>query len=142
MKTENLLSEIEKIFEVLQFSHENKDVEALVQLYDKRAVIFDMAPPLGRIGINRETIKAWFDSWDGPILLEGRNIKITLEGNLAIASSFNRMQGSLSGESQDIWFRSTLCLRKIENGWKIVHDHTSVPFSMDGTEKAALDLKP
>lgn len=142
MKTIKHLSEIEKFFEILQVSHENRDVDALVKLYDERAVVFDMAPPLGRIGINRETIKEWFESWDGPILLEGRDIKIAHEGNLAFVSAFNRMRGSVSGDSRDIWFRSTLCLRKNENGWKIVHDHTSVPLYMDGSDRAALDLKP
>lgn len=142
MQSENDVSDIEGIIESLWVSHENRDVDALVKLYDERAVVFDMVPPLGRIGINRDTIKAWFDSWDGPILLEGRDIEITLEGNLAFVSALIRMQGSISSEVQDIWFRSTLCLRKNGNGWKIVHDHTSVPFYMDGTDKAALDLKP
>lgn len=142
MEKESQLADIEKICEALRVSHENRDVDTLVQLYDERAVVFDMAPPLDRIGINREMMREWFDSWDGPILLKGRNIKINLEGNLAFVSALNRMQGSISGESLDIWFRCTLCLRKNENGWKIVHDHTSVPFYMDGTAKAALDLKP
>lgn len=142
MTKENNLSDIEEIFKALRVSHENRDVDTLVQLYDERAVVFDMSPPLGRIGINGDAIKAWFDSWDGPILLQGRNIKITHEGNLAFVSALNRMQGNISGESQDLWFRSTLCLQKIGNEWKIVHDHTSVPFYMDGTDKAALDLKP
>ena len=142
MKTESHIADIEKVFEILRDSHENRDVDALVELYDENAVVFDLAPPLGRIGINRETIKAWFASWDCPILLESRDIKINLEGNLAFVSSLTRMQGSVSDEPQDIWFRCTLCLRKNENGWKVVHDHTSVPFHMDGTAKAALDLQP
>jgi ketosteroid isomerase-like protein len=26
--------------------------------------------------------------------------------------------------------------------WRIVHDHSSVPFYMDGSYRAAVDLKP
>ena len=38
--------------------------------------------------------------------------------------------------------RQTTCLKKIDGAWKITHDHTSVPFYMDGSYKAAVDLKP
>ena len=42
----------------------------------------------------------------------------------------------------DVWFRHTIGLRKIDGRWKIVHSHESVPFYMDGSDKAAVDLKP
>jgi len=47
-----------------------------------------------------------------------------------------------NGEETDVWVRQTLCLRRLEGAWKITHEHTSVPFYMDGSDKAALDLKP
>jgi hypothetical protein len=34
------------------------------------------------------------------------------------------------------------CFRKIDEEWKIVHEHESVLFYMDGSFKAAVDLKP
>jgi hypothetical protein len=27
-------------------------------------------------------------------------------------------------------------------GWRIIHDHSSYPMKMDGSQQAALDLKP
>jgi ketosteroid isomerase-like protein len=42
----------------------------------------------------------------------------------------------------DLWFRQTLGLLKIDGAWKIAHEHSSVPFYMDGSFKAAVDLKP
>jgi ketosteroid isomerase-like protein len=38
--------------------------------------------------------------------------------------------------------RSTIGLRKIEGKWLVTHEHTSVPNYMDGSDKAAIDLKP
>ena len=52
------------------------------------------------------------------------------------------MRGRIGGEDQDLWYRSTVCLRKTEGRWRIVHDHTSVPFYIDGSYRAAVDLKP
>ena len=42
----------------------------------------------------------------------------------------------------DLWFRETLGFRKIDGKWTITHEHSSVPFYMDGSFKAAIDLKP
>lgn len=48
----------------------------------------------------------------------------------------------VDGAEIDLWYRSTFVLRRVGAGWTIAHVHTSVPFRMDGSEKAALDLKP
>ena len=42
----------------------------------------------------------------------------------------------------DLWFRATLGFRKIDGKCAITHEHSSVPFYMDGSFKAAIDLKP
>jgi PhnB protein len=41
-----------------------------------------------------------------------------------------------------VWIRLTLGFRKIGGAWKVTHEHTSVPFYMDGSFKAAVDLTP
>jgi PhnB protein len=41
-----------------------------------------------------------------------------------------------------VWFRLTLGLRKLGGEWKIAHHHESVPFYMDGSYRAAVDLVP
>ena len=46
------------------------------------------------------------------------------------------------GEKVDLWMRCTAGLRRLGGAWKITHQHTSVPFLMDGSFKAAVDLKP
>jgi ketosteroid isomerase-like protein len=71
-----------------------------------------------------------------------REVTLTVEGNLAFVSALNRMRGRIGGEDQDLWYRTTMCLRKINGQWRIVCDHTSVPFYMDGSYRAAIDLKP
>jgi PhnB protein len=38
--------------------------------------------------------------------------------------------------------RATVGFRKVDGKWRVVHEHVSVPFYMDGSYKAAVDLKP
>jgi ketosteroid isomerase-like protein len=64
-------------------------------------------------------------------------------GDLGFGHGFVRISGTKTGgERVAVWARSTVCLRRIGGAWRIVHEHTSVPFYMDGSLKAAVDLHP
>lgn len=133
---------IEALFRQLQEAHLNHDADAIVDAFVPDALIYDLAPPLGRRGMDRETLAAWLATWDGPIRIDGREVEITIEGDLAFASALNRLRGHQGGADRELWFRSTLCLRKTNERWRIVHEHASVPFYMDGSFRAAVDLEP
>jgi ketosteroid isomerase-like protein len=47
-----------------------------------------------------------------------------------------------NGAKADLWFRETACFRREGGRWRITHMHNSVPFAMDGSDKALLDLQP
>ena len=68
---------------------------------------------------------------------------ITAGEDVGFSRSLNRIAGTRAdGAPTDLWMRATLCFRKIDGEWKVAHEHDSVPFYMDGSAKAALDLKP
>jgi ketosteroid isomerase-like protein len=46
------------------------------------------------------------------------------------------------GTETDVWVRATIGCQKVDSRWRIVHEHASVPLYMDGSARAALDLKP
>ena len=52
------------------------------------------------------------------------------------------MSGRNSGQQTSVWVRTTMCFRKQGGEWIVVHEHVSVPFYMDGSYKAAIDLEP
>jgi uncharacterized protein (TIGR02246 family) len=134
--------EIEGLFQELVSAHVDHDADAIVNAYAPDAVIFDLAPPLARRGMNRDSVAAWLAGWDGPIQIDAQNVDLTVDGDLAFVSALNRMRGRIGRKDQDMWYRTTMCLRRINGRWRIVHDHTSVPFYMDGSYRAAVDLKP
>ena len=123
-----------------------KQVEGAIGVYAKDNVMYTLAPPL-KPG-NRDELTAtqavqqWFDTWDGPIRYETEDLKITVSGDLAFSTGLFRMIGDQNGEHVDMWFRRTLVFQRMDGEWKIVHDHESVPFYMDGSGRAATDLKP
>ena len=76
--------------------------------------------------------------------VEVTDLAIEASGELAVALSLNCITGRKKGESNDtrLWFRSTVCFRRGADGWRVFHEHTSVPLTMDGSGKAATDLTP
>jgi uncharacterized protein (TIGR02246 family) len=133
---------IEALFQKMVRVHADHDADAIARAYAPDAVIFDLAPPLGRRGMNRDNVAVWLAGWDGPIQIDVRDVSLMVDGNLAFVSALNRMRGRQGGEDQDLWYRTTMCRQKIGGRWQIVCDHSSVPFYMDGSYRAAVDLKP
>ncbi len=91
----------------------------------------------------REDLAGWFATWSGPIGYEIGALTIAVGDDVAYCHSLNRLTGPRTdGEDTDIWFRESLCFRKVNGEWLISHIHESVPMHMDGSFKAAIDLKP
>jgi PhnB protein len=121
----------------------NKDADGVVSHYAPDLVHFSLAPPLLSAVSNAKGLNEWFATWQGPIGYEIRDLSVAIGDDVAFSHSLNRMHGTKTeGSKGDLWFRHTLCFRKIHGEWKIAHEHESVPFYMDGSFKAAVDLKP
>lgn len=120
-----------------------KEVEAVTKHFVDDPVGFYLAPPLvaeENLGAN---MSAWFDTFDGPLGYEIRDLAIHASGDVGWAHALNHLVArKTTGEETDVWFRLTMGFDKIGDDWKIAHAHESVPFLMDGSGKAALDLKP
>jgi ketosteroid isomerase-like protein len=120
-----------------------KDVDGVMAHYAADSVTFDLAPPLMSTGADAPGLRAWFATWRGGLGYEIRDLTIFADADAAFCHSLNRLSGTKTdGEKNDIWFRLTLGFRNVGGAWKIAHQHESVPFYMDGSYRAAVDLKP
>lgn len=121
----------------------NKNAAQVLSHLADDVVQFTLAPPLRYQGKGAEDLQGWFDTWEGPIGIESRDMAIAAGNDVAFATSLVRMTGQKTdGEKPDLWFRQTIGLIKQNGIWKIAHEHASVPFYMDGSFRAAIDLKP
>lgn len=134
---------VRSVIEALGRHVGRKDAAAIVALRAETYVQFSLAPPLVSDAADAAGLAAWFATWDGPIGIDMRELSITVGGDIACCHSLNHMTGrKIEGEVVDLWYRQTLCLRRIHGAWKIAHTHHSVPFYMDGSYRAAVDLRP
>ncbi|MET3806551.1 ketosteroid isomerase-like protein [Nakamurella sp. UYEF19] len=122
------------------------DAAAICATYAPDAVVFSLAPPLVQppeASRDVALMRSWFQEKGGQVWAEVRDLQVTVSGDLALCTSLASM-GAPPEAPQPfaLWYRSTLGLRRLADGWSIVHEHTSTPFHMDGTFRAATDLRP
>jgi ketosteroid isomerase-like protein len=123
-----------------------RDAHRVVAHCAPDVVSFGMAPPLQFVGdevLDPAGIEGWFQTWDGPIGYDIGTPVIEAGDDVAFCHGLTHMTGTKTdGEQVDLWFRSTVGLRRTAEGWQITHEHDSTPFYMDGSGRAATDLKP
>jgi uncharacterized protein (TIGR02246 family) len=124
----------------------DKDADAAVALLSQDAVVYDLAPPLAQgpdQARDPNGYRMWFATWSSPISSEADDLHVEVGGDIAHAWCLRHMSGTKTdGERNHLWFRATACFRREDGEWRISHMHNSVPFAMDGSGKALLDLKP
>jgi PhnB protein len=137
-------ADIRAVIEAVHKAHHNKDAAAIVAPYTQDAVVCDLAPPLSHHGMDLETKKAWLETWEGPIDRKSQDFNIIVSGDFAFCHGFYWLSGTpkAAGRAVSFWMRATVCLHRERGAWRIVYEHTSVPFYMDGSLRAAFDLKP
>ena len=121
-----------------------KDVDAATSQVATDILTFDVVNPLRSIGsdASRKRAEEWFSSFEGPIGYEIRDLSITTGDDVAFSHGLNRVSATKAdGMKLDMWWRATVCYRKIDGSWRITHEHNSVPFDIE-SGKASLDLKP
>jgi len=119
-----------------------KDPGGVVANHAADYVQFSLAPPLVSTEGNAEGLAAWFATWQGSLGHELSDLRIAVGGDTAFCHGLARLSGTKSdGQGVELWFRLTLGFRRTGGAWKITHEHESVPFYMDGSFRAAIDLE-
>jgi len=88
--------------------------------------------------------RQWLGTWDSPIDLTAQNFKVVVSGDYAYGYGYLRMSGRKKRVDHPVsfWMRATMVFERFDGKWRIVHEHTSVPFYMDGSLRPAFDLQP
>lgn len=91
--------QIDKLVEALRAT----DLAAVKSIYAPDMVSFDVGPPLQVVGVEAKA-KNWievFAAFQHPIDYEIRGLSITVDGDLAVAHSINRLNGTLKNGEQE-----------------------------------------
>jgi ketosteroid isomerase-like protein len=122
------------------------DVTGMQEHNSPSVVAYTLAPPLvsDPDGHDPKGTEAWLQGFEAPPQRTVTFLEITADREVAFATSLDSMTGTPKGATEPftLWFRVTLGLRRIGGRWLVTHEHQSVPFYMDGSLRAAVDLNP
>jgi len=121
-----------------------RDAATLAARQADDVVTFDVLPPLNSRGRQATLahLEAWFGGYAGAIDYQVRDVAVSAEDALGFCSFVYHVGGTLTtGDAVDMWVRATLCCRRLDGRWRIVHDHESVPFD-PATGQAQISLRP
>ncbi len=120
-----------------------EDVRRVADQFLPDFVGFYLAPPSFADTPLEENLTDWFATFTGPIGHDLRDLTIAGSGDVAWGHALVHLTGTKTDdEPTAFWYRLTLGFRKVAGFWKIAHAHESVPFYMDGSIRAAVDLNP
>lgn len=136
--------EIRRIIEAQARAIGEGDADAVMADYASDLVSFDVMPPLRNRGADavRKRLEDWLASYKGPVGCEIRELEVDAADGIGFCYGLQRFTGTLTDETEvDMWVRRTLCLRKMDGRWLILHEHMSDPFDPE-TGLTLIDLEP
>lgn len=142
--SDNLKEVIRHLVEEVMIAVRAKSVEGAVAPYAADVVAYDLVKPLEHRGIDslKQRLDQWFSSFDGQLEVEFRDLEITASDEVAFCHGLHHVKGTtIAGKRLEMWWRTTLCLSKVNDTWTITHSHDSIPFDMK-SGIASMDLKP
>ncbi|WP_366556151.1 YybH family protein [Aquibaculum sediminis] len=108
----------------------SSDLDAIAAHYDEAVVAFDAIGPLQISG--REAYLAhWKTCMEmcSNMSFEPHHLSVQASGDLLMAHCLANCVGAdAEGNPQSGWVRMSLAARKTPAGWRIIHDHFSLPF--------------
>ena len=121
-----------------------KDVDRIMSQYSPDVLAFDAISQLQFQGADayRKHWEACLSMCSGPSFFEVHDLDITARDGLGFCHALNRCGGTgEDGQEKVCWMRMTVCYRKVDGDWKVVHEHFSSPFDMQ-SGKALFELQP
>ncbi len=106
-----------------------RDMPGVLKHHAKDMVMFDLPPPLFSRGIDayEDSWPLFFDASPKPYRFDIQEMEITAGGDVAFAVALMRCAVMDSGRNEDLDFRLTVGLRKIDGQWTVTHEHHSLP---------------
>jgi uncharacterized protein (TIGR02246 family) len=110
---------------------ERKDPAAIVANYTSETVLFDAIPPARTVG--KDAIAAIWQQclpyFPERFRFEHRDLAVEVDGDLAFAHGFAHFAPEPADHpSGATWMRVTVCFKRTDGRWHVVHEHVSVPF--------------
>jgi uncharacterized protein (TIGR02246 family) len=107
-----------------------ENAEGIRADHDSEILMFDVPPPFLSRGLDAymATWEPFFSMAEKPVAFDFHDVKITAGKDVAFATATGRcVPIDPSGKREELEFRLTMGLKKIDGRWRIMHEHHSLP---------------
>jgi uncharacterized protein (TIGR02246 family) len=98
--------------------------------HDENILMFDVPPPFLSQGLDAymATWETFFARAERPVAFHFTDVEVTAGSDVAFATAVGHcVDIDPSGLREELKFRLTMGLRKIDGRWRILHEHHSLP---------------
>lgn len=128
MATDSITDEIQAVLDGWAEALFAKDLEALARFYTDDVRVFDLAESCSSYAVLRSLWEKCFPFFTQPIGVNRRKVQAMVGTDIAVITCYTQVTGTeVEHPAVNAWMRTTVCLRKVDDGWKIFHDHISFP---------------
>lgn len=126
------LADVRGVFDRWLKAVQTRNLDGVTDGHDDDIVMFDVADPPQLNGIDeyRDIWENFFPWFGAKGIFEPSELTITAGDDVAFSHCLVRCIGSIPSEVEKP-IRLTLCYRKIEGEWLIVHEHHSVAWELE-----------
>ncbi len=106
-----------------------ENFDGILADHDPDVLMFDVPPPFLSRGLEAylATWRTFFACQAKPVEFDFHDVEITAGTDVAFATAIGRCGDLSSGKKVDLEFRLTMGFRKQDGGWRVVHEHHSIP---------------
>jgi uncharacterized protein (TIGR02246 family) len=131
---EDAPGEIRRLDAELTEAARERDIDRAMACYAPDVEVFHPVSGLEQSGVDalRKAAELWFAKFAGPVHREVLDLRLRVDESVAFGHALVRTRATLvDGGTLDTTARVTTGYRAAGDRWRIVHQHTSVPFSGD-----------
>jgi uncharacterized protein (TIGR02246 family) len=107
-----------------------ENAEGIRADHDSEILMFDVPPPFLSRGLDAymATWETFFSMAERPVAFDFHDVKITAGKDVAFATATGRcIDVDPKGKREELEFRLTMGLEKIDGRWRVMHEHHSLP---------------
>ncbi|HZP41874.1 MAG TPA: SgcJ/EcaC family oxidoreductase [Candidatus Binatia bacterium] len=135
-------AEIAALAEKLVRAMNARDLDAIMSIYvpGESLHVFDTMPPREFVGAPayRKAFEGLLAAYGGPTTYTAEGVRVTAGADVGFVHWVCHMDGTQGdGTREQMNFRLTSCVRKIDGRWLVAHEHVSFPVDLS-TMKAVV----
>jgi uncharacterized protein (TIGR02246 family) len=125
-------TEIRNLVESWARAVRTKNLDGILANHSPEILMFDVPPPAQLKGIEayKKTWDVFFAWFQDSGVFDIKELNITAGDDVGFGTALMRCAGTeANGDKVELDFRLTICFRKIDGRWTVMHEHHSVPAS-------------